>query len=218
MEDEGILSRLQKMKIRPGTGKAMICTYRKIGTHKSLYVFWQKALFVVPFVVFRTLEGGHNSPPHVFFRHVKWNAAGSDKVRRQGVQPYPSGKICPNGIWDRSRILEMRRLQVDLIIFALEGGPWYGHIHTSFIGKMNHHSQNFPLYGEPKNLADPHLLSSLEGLKNLWLLYSENTWDGNMIIYISSFNYRTTTRRVSKTKDIKLLEENPRGGSSHVLL
>ena len=57
------------------------------------------------------------------------------------------------------------RLQVDLIIFALEGGPWYGHIHTSFIGKMNHHSQNFPLYGEPKNLADPHLLSSLEGLK-----------------------------------------------------
>ena len=101
-----------------------------------------------------------------------------------------------------------KRLQVDLIIFALEGGPWYGHNHTSFIGKMNHHSQNFPLYGEPKNLADPHLLSSLEGLKNLWLLYSENTWDGNMIIYISSFNYRTTTRRVSKTKDIKLLEEN----------
>ena len=61
----------------------------------------------------------------------------------------------------------MRRLQVDLIIFALEGEPGYRYPHTSFISKMNHHSQNFPLYGEPKNFADPHLLSSLEGLKNL---------------------------------------------------
>ena len=28
-----------------------------------------------------------------------------------------------------------------------------------------------------------------------------------MMIYISSFDYQTTTKRVSKTKDIKLLEE-----------
>ena len=32
----------------------------------------------------------------------------------------------------------------------------------------------------------------------------------NMIVFTSSFNYRTTAGIASKTKDIKLLEETPR--------
>ena len=38
------------------------------------------------------MEGGHNSPPHVFFHHVEWNAAGSDTYRGQGVLPYLFGE------------------------------------------------------------------------------------------------------------------------------
>ena len=32
-------SHVFERNIHPRTGKAMVCTYRKIGTHKSLYVF-----------------------------------------------------------------------------------------------------------------------------------------------------------------------------------
>ena len=82
------------------------------------------------------MEGGHNSPPHVFFHHVEWNAAGSDTYR---VLPYLVGEPARMEYGMGAENWKMRRLQVDLIIFALEQRPGYRDAHTSFICKMNPH-------------------------------------------------------------------------------
>ena len=54
----------------------------------------------------------------------------------------------------------MRRLQVDLIIFALEGGSGYRHTHTSFICK-NESSPLKPIARGAKKFCGPPPVSKL---------------------------------------------------------
>ena len=157
---------------------------------------------------FCNLEGGHNSPPHVFFRHVKRNAARSDTHR-----------IRPIGIRYESRKLEMRRLQVDFIIFRAWGWTCI-QTHSHLFYLQNESSfLKFPTAREAKRTWRTHTCYQIWNNWKTYVLYNrKNTWKENMILYTSSFEYSITARIASKTKNIKLLEEKSRGGSTHVLL
>ena len=86
-EDERILSRFRTKIFNQEQGGQPSAIIE--GWDMNPYTPSDQWPFVVPFV---TLEGGHNSPPHVFFRHVECNAIGSDEYRGRRVLSYHFGK------------------------------------------------------------------------------------------------------------------------------